>query len=274
MEINFQDLVKIMAHKSSKKDGSGQLNYNDFSTWLGSSIHITEGFYFRHDSKRNPFYDKFLASQGTEKGIMKQKAAEQLMGEGDVLARLIEKIRQQWKTVRGAFRDFNEDNDPYIQKHELQFFLNHWGFPLTQDQADQVFDYFDADKDGLISYRDFIDSIGYEIHPEEGLYFRQDVHHNIKQSVCAYKGCWQATQGRKAYCVAHLKLCLSKMEKLFQNIYDKIKKNYPNNGWGKFILELKRSTSLEDCRLIKIEALERVLATFRLKLLDKQRYTI
>ena len=28
--------------------------------------------------------------------------------------RLIDKIRQQWKTVRKAFRDFNEDNDPYI----------------------------------------------------------------------------------------------------------------------------------------------------------------
>ena len=45
---------------------------------------------------------------------MKRNAAEHLMGEGDVVVKLINKIRQQWKTVRKAFRDFNEDNDPYI----------------------------------------------------------------------------------------------------------------------------------------------------------------
>ena len=60
MEINFQDLLKIMTDKSSKDDGSGQLNYSDFSKWLGNSIHVTEGFYFRHDSKKNPIYDKFV----------------------------------------------------------------------------------------------------------------------------------------------------------------------------------------------------------------------
>ena len=54
MEIPFEDLMKIMIDKSSKKDGSGQINYSDFSKWLGNSIHVTEGFYFRHDSKRNP----------------------------------------------------------------------------------------------------------------------------------------------------------------------------------------------------------------------------
>ena len=54
--------------------------------------------------------------------------------------------------MRKAFKDFNEDNDQHIQKHELQFFLDHWGFPITKDQVDEVFDYFDTDKDNLISY--------------------------------------------------------------------------------------------------------------------------
>ena len=31
MEMPFQDLMKIMTDKSSKKDGSGHLNYSDFS---------------------------------------------------------------------------------------------------------------------------------------------------------------------------------------------------------------------------------------------------
>ena len=54
------------------------------------------------------------------------------MENGDILTKLIDKIRQQWGTVNKAFKDFNEDNDPYIDKDELIFFLEHWGFPLTK----------------------------------------------------------------------------------------------------------------------------------------------
>ena len=35
-----------------------------------------------------------------------------------------------------------------------------------------IFDKFDVDKDGKISYKDFHKSIGTEIHPGETLYFR------------------------------------------------------------------------------------------------------
>ena len=35
----------------------GTLNYYDFSKWMGDAIHIREGFYFRHDSQKNPAFD-------------------------------------------------------------------------------------------------------------------------------------------------------------------------------------------------------------------------
>ena len=35
----------------------GTLNYYDFSKWMGDAIHIREGFYFRHDSHKNPAFD-------------------------------------------------------------------------------------------------------------------------------------------------------------------------------------------------------------------------
>ena len=38
--------------------------------------------------------------------------------------------------VRKAFTDFNEDNDPYIDKKELIFFLEHLGFPMTKKQSE------------------------------------------------------------------------------------------------------------------------------------------
>ena len=51
-EIDYDDLKKLINDKDSKK--YGRLNYTDFSRWLGSTIHMSEGFYFRHDSIKNP----------------------------------------------------------------------------------------------------------------------------------------------------------------------------------------------------------------------------
>ena len=52
--INYADLIKVMETVNSKKDGSGGINYADFSTWMGNEIHNLASFIFRHDSKRNP----------------------------------------------------------------------------------------------------------------------------------------------------------------------------------------------------------------------------
>lgn len=52
MNIDYNDLKKLITDKDSKK--KGQLNYSDFSKWIGSTINQAEGFYFRHDSWKNP----------------------------------------------------------------------------------------------------------------------------------------------------------------------------------------------------------------------------
>jgi Ca2+-binding EF-hand superfamily protein len=52
IELNYNDLKKLITDKDHKKVGT--LGYMDFSKWLGNSIHQSEGFYFRHDSIKNP----------------------------------------------------------------------------------------------------------------------------------------------------------------------------------------------------------------------------
>lgn len=54
-ELNYNDLKKLMIDKDSSKQG--KISYADFSKWLGNAIHMPEGFYFRHDSVKNPQYD-------------------------------------------------------------------------------------------------------------------------------------------------------------------------------------------------------------------------
>ena len=46
----------MLREKDSKSKGT--LNYTDFSEWLGQAIHWSEGFYFRHDSIKNPAFEK------------------------------------------------------------------------------------------------------------------------------------------------------------------------------------------------------------------------
>jgi len=54
-EFNYNDLKKLIMEKDST--GKGMLGYADFSKWVGNSIHQSEGFYFRHDSIKNPPYE-------------------------------------------------------------------------------------------------------------------------------------------------------------------------------------------------------------------------
>ena len=65
MQFEYFDLVKVLKDIDSKKGGS--IDYNDFSKWMGGVIHKSEGFYFRHDSVKNPSF---------ESGVGKRAAAE------------------------------------------------------------------------------------------------------------------------------------------------------------------------------------------------------
>lgn len=50
--------------------------------------------------------------------------------------------------------------------------LNYWGIETTDEKFNELFKKIDSDGDGVISYKDFCDRIGCEIHPGETLYFR------------------------------------------------------------------------------------------------------
>lgn len=75
-DFNYKDLTKLIGAKTD--DGRGYLSYTDFSKWLGTSIHLSEGFYFRHDSVKNPQLDKHLEEQERLKGNDKKVAAQEM----------------------------------------------------------------------------------------------------------------------------------------------------------------------------------------------------
>jgi hypothetical protein len=69
-----------------------------------------------------------------------------------------------------------------------------------------LFQEFDADGDGLISYKDFTLTVGKEIHPSEGLYFRQDKPTVVKINSCCHERCWQPVGTSSVFCQVHIKM--------------------------------------------------------------------
>lgn len=68
--------------------------------------------------------------------------------------------------------DLNIEKTGSISKREFKFYLNFWGMEISETEFQHIFNRFDLDMDGLISYKDFQLSIGSEMFPAEGLYFR------------------------------------------------------------------------------------------------------
>ena len=90
----------------------------------------------------------------------------------NIVKMVLEKIKFQWKTLKKAFSDLNKEKSGGIQPEEFREYLKHWSLFLTNEQFEKLFNHFDVDKDGKISYEDFMNTAGKEINPTEFLYFR------------------------------------------------------------------------------------------------------
>lgn len=101
--FDYNDLVKILEDLDSENRGT--INYNDFCKWMGGAIHSSEGFYFRHDSVKNPPVEAYLNKyQETEK-VRKETAPK--MSTQECKLQLAKKVEAQWKTLLTAFKQLN-----------------------------------------------------------------------------------------------------------------------------------------------------------------------
>lgn len=129
--IDYYDLLKLMKEKDSK--GVGTVGYSDFSRWLGGAIHQVAGFYFRHDSQKNPEYDR--ADQLHQRKFTKENTAaiiaSNLGPNADLERKVMEKMKYQWKKIRKAFCVLNIDKTGAITKSDLSLYLSSWG--LTKE---------------------------------------------------------------------------------------------------------------------------------------------
>ena len=202
--FEFKDLKKLIHDKDSRR--VGRISYADFSKWMGGTIHQSEGFFFRHDSIKNTQFERNLSAYNQRQERNRSSIVTKQIGDMDIYQTVLEKIKFQWKTLKKAFIDLNQDKSGAIVKSELRHYLNHWGLTLNEQQFGQLFDRFDSDKDGKISYKDFQLTVGSEIAPAESLYFRQDKPRVPKADSCKHENCWANSAGWSEFCQVHVKM--------------------------------------------------------------------
>lgn len=91
------------------------MNYTEFSSWMGPFIQQSEGFYFRHDSLRNPQYENFNEKKRNSQVIIKT-----LMSDEQIERMVTDKMREQWSTMKKAFSELSKERLGHISKKELQ----------------------------------------------------------------------------------------------------------------------------------------------------------
>ena len=102
--------------------------------------------------------------------------------------------------------NLNSGKTGKINQKELTFYLEHWGMQIPDDKFQELFGNFDADGDGLISYKDFQMTVGKVMQPDQGAYWRQDMPRQIRIKSCKANQCWHVAQDFVPYCKIHLKM--------------------------------------------------------------------
>jgi hypothetical protein len=214
--------------------GKGVLNYKDFSIWLGGNIKASEGFYFRHDSCKNPLYELSKANFKLKKQDDLIAASKVLVG-GELYQKIIKKFREQWTTVRAAFTSLDTNRTGSIDKQELRFWLDFWGMDqISEAQFDSVFNKLDYDRNGIISFTDLQYTIGQELYPREGLYFRQEGKLDLKTEPCIQYQCFQIQHDGSSYCRFHMRTHEDKGQKIYKKIFNTL-----GTQWPTFIQDVK-----------------------------------
>ena len=134
----------------------------------------------------------------------------------------MEKFEIQWKTLQSAFKNLNLGKSGKIQRWEMKYFCDHWGFVMSDAQFAKIFQTFDVDNDGEISYQEFQKVFGAILNPPEGFYFRREVKSKYPNVMCSITGCAFKPVGYSSMCLMHTKQMRMKSMTILGTIKEKI----------------------------------------------------
>ena len=220
---NFDFTLLEILVKMQTKGLKTQVNYNDFVAWFGNSIEPTESFFFRHDSKKNPQFEINLAKTAARTADAKNMVSATIVKK-DLKERFIQRCFNQYGSLKSAFVNWKVGHASHVTYERFnELVTDVWAFVVTPDQVQGLFSWLDVDNDGQISFEDLRASIGRDIAPNEGIYFRQNIV-NSKNQPCNYPQCWENTlfNSKSQYCPLHQKIMKNSSLDFFRQLIVKM----------------------------------------------------
>ena len=86
---DFKEIQTMLRNRDSKR--VGKIDFKDFCKWMGTAIEPCEGFYFRHDSVKNPLYENNVRKQIENNAKSVQIVTDQLIN-NNLMKTVLEKF--------------------------------------------------------------------------------------------------------------------------------------------------------------------------------------
>ncbi len=102
-------LIKIRNKNANAKG----ISFTDFCQWVGADIEPAEGYFFRHDSQKNPQYEKNLKKNFLQYAEGQAKVRTAISNE-KLQLKFIDKLHVQYKTLQKAFIDMDKAKKNWI----------------------------------------------------------------------------------------------------------------------------------------------------------------
>lgn len=164
--------------------------------------------------------------------------------------------------MRDAFMAIDVSKTGAIQEKDLRFYLRHWGVAASQEKFKELFDYFDADGDGQISYADFQSTVGKDMHPDQGRYWRRDNPRPTRIKSCKSDHCWHVAQDFAAYCQIHLRMMQSRAFALMRDM----RRRLGGRRWDDFVAMLREKADPADPEQLFVDDFLGLLTRFEINL--------
>ena len=145
------------------------------------------------------------------------------MTRSNLKEKLIQRTFSQSATLKSVFDEWRLPAENYVQYERFAELMNFWGFIAPETEVRNLYNWLDQDKDGQLSFEDLRETIGLDVSPQEGVYFRQNIK-NSKSQPCHFPSCWENTlyNNRSAYCPLHQKIMKNSTIDLFNQISTKM----------------------------------------------------
>ncbi|XP_028408457.1 EF-hand calcium-binding domain-containing protein 6-like isoform X2 [Dendronephthya gigantea] len=145
---------------------SFRLSEEDYARFMARVDPEHKGYISYHrflEIFENKHSNKYGHPHLKDQNIPKQVSPPSIKTWSTVEEILRNKIKDNWQSVANAFIDVDTNRDGCLSRNELRKLLERYCLPLTDDHFEMLWSLSDENKDGKISFNEFLNKLGVDI---------------------------------------------------------------------------------------------------------------